>query len=105
MAARTVPVRRNQLTGYLSALHGFVTKIIFDDFNARGLLRPVNTDLQPLSHDELTRNVITMMQAVPKIVLPDSPPEKMFELLFAANGATFAQANLVVISIIFNMDC
>jgi hypothetical protein len=95
MAARTTPIRRNELTSYLRALHGFALKIIVDDFHARGLLRPVDTNLQPPPHDELTQNVVTMMQTVPKIVSPDSAPEKMFELLFAVNEATFAQASLI----------
>jgi hypothetical protein len=95
MAARTTPIRRNELTGYLRALHGFALKIIVDDYHARGLLRPVDTGLQPPPHDELTQNVITMMQTVPKIASPDTPPEKTFELAFAANDATFAQTNLI----------
>jgi hypothetical protein len=94
MAARTTPIRRNELTSYLRALHGFALKIIVDDFHARGLLRRVDTNLQPPPPAELTQNVITMMQTVPKMVSTDSPPE-MFELLFAAHEATFAQASLM----------
>src|SRR4029077_17447526 len=69
-------------------------KIIVDDFHARGLLRWVDTNLEPPPHAELTQNVITMMQTVPKSVSTDSPPE-IFELLFAAHEATFAQASLI----------
>jgi hypothetical protein len=59
------------------------------------LLRPVDTGLQPPPFSELTQNVITMMQAAPKIASSDTPPEKTFELAFAANLATFAQVSLI----------
>jgi hypothetical protein len=80
MAARTTPIRRNELTSYLRALHGFALKVIVDDYHARGLLRPVDTGLQPPPHDELTKDVIKVMHGAPKIASPDTPPEKLFDL-------------------------
>ena len=95
VAARTTPIRRNELTGYLRGLHGLASQIIVTDLQERDLLPRKDTGLQPPSRDEMTQNIITVMQNAPKITLQEHPPEKMLELVFAGSEATFAQASLV----------
>ncbi len=95
MAARTTPIRRNELTSYLRGLHGFAVQIITADLQERGLLPVRDVGVQPPPREQLTQNVIRMMQNAPKIVSLEHPPEKMLEILLAANEATFAQASLM----------
>jgi hypothetical protein len=96
MNDRTTPVRRNELTGYLRAIHGFAVKIIFEDFQERGLLPLQDQGISLPPSEELTRQAITMMESVTKIkASSQQSQEAMFETLFGANEATFAQAMLL----------
>ena len=95
MAARTTPIRRNELTSYLRALHGFAMQIVIKEYRERGLLPPQTQGAEPPPREKLTQNAIAMMEGVTKIMPSEYPPERISEALFAANEATVAQVMLI----------
>lgn len=95
MSARATPIRRNELTSYLRALHGFAIQIVIKEYRERGLLPPEAQGAEPPSREKVTRDAIAMMESVTKITLSEYPLEKISEALFAANEATVAQVMLI----------
>ena len=95
MSSRTTPIRRNELTGYLRALHGFAVRIIFSDFQERGLFIFKDNGMQALSREDLTRHAIAIMESATKIKVSQQLQGAMLECLFGANAATFDQAMLL----------
>jgi hypothetical protein len=95
MTARTTPVRRHELTGYLRALHGFALHIVLREYRERGVLiyqSPTSTEVRT---ETLRKHAISMMGAVARIALAKEPPEKVAETLFTLNEAMTQQVMLV----------
>ncbi len=95
MAARTTPIRRSELTGYLRVLHGFAMQIVIKEYHERGLLPPQAQGQAPPQREELRRYATTVMEGVTKITSSEYPPERISEAFFAANEAIVAQVMLM----------
>ena len=95
MAARTTPIRRNELTSYLRPLHSLATQIVIKEYRDRGLLPPQPQGAEPPPREQVGRNAIALMEGVPKITSSEYPAERISEALSAANEATAAQVMLI----------
>lgn len=95
MAARTTPIRRNELTGYLRALHGFALQIVLREYRERGLLVHPSSSGTEMRVETLRGHAVSMMEAVARIAPSQDPPEKVAETLFALSEATAQQVMLV----------
>jgi hypothetical protein len=95
MAARTTPIRRNELTSYLRALHGLAIQIVLKEYRKRGLLSPQVQGAESQPREDLTRNAIAMMEGVTQIPPSEYPAEQVSEALFAANEAAVMQLMLI----------
>ena len=93
MAARTTPIRRNELTHYLRSLHALALSAVFKEFEDHGLnlFRPGT--VMP-NQEALRKNAIAMMEAASK--LPAVKPElNATEAYFSASEATVGQLDLI----------
>jgi hypothetical protein len=96
LVARGTPIRRNELTGYLRALHGFAVRIVIKDLQERGLLRlHSGQEVSPPLPEEITQQAIAMLESVTKITSSEYPPEKILEAVFTADEAFAAQIMLM----------
>ena len=94
VAAKTYPIRRNELTAYRRVMHSFAMPIVMKEFRDRGMLQVQAQGTEAPSIETLRRNAITMMEGVEKLSLPGSSSEKVSETLFTVSEATLAQARL-----------
>lgn len=96
MAARTTPVRRNELTSYLRPLHALAMQHLITEYQQRGLFHPPTTGAPPPSSEQLNANTVRMMQQVPNIGPSEYPPERISEAVFGANEAMTRQMQLIL---------
>lgn len=95
MGSRTTEVRRNELTGYLRAMHSFAIPIILTDLRNRGLTAPQGFNVDPAQRETLTASAIKMMEGVTKITSEQYPPERISEALFSVNEAAMDQMMMI----------
>jgi hypothetical protein len=95
MAARTTPVRRSELTGYLRALHGFAMQIVIKEYRERGLLPSQAEGSEPRPREELTQTAIAMMEGVTNFMSSEHHSDNKLEAFFAATEAMSAQLMLI----------
>ena len=94
MAARTMPVRRSELTCYLRTLHNFAMQIVMKEYRERGLLPPQAEGAEPSPREKLTQAAIAMMEGVTNLMSSEEQ-QKLLEAFFARTEATTAQLALI----------
>lgn len=94
VACRATPIRRNELTGYLRALHPLALSKVFDEFADHGVL-PASSFMDGPVLGRLRESAKNVMEGVRQLPDDEFPPERVSEVLFAANEASVAQMDLI----------
>lgn len=91
MAARTAPVRRNELTNYLRSLHPFALSALLNEFASQGILP------QPSAFNlaDLRINAIKMMESASLLPKVEHAPERAAETFFTLNELLVRQISLI----------
>jgi len=94
VSSRSAPIRRNELTSYLRALHPLALGKIFKEFVDHGVL-PSTSFINGPTPEKLRQDAKNMMEGIARLPKAEFPPERLSEALFAANESIVSQMDLI----------